>query len=103
MESYRTLEARGRARCTRLYNIGAILNKRTGEGLRQLGCRRVRLGVVAVMLTILLVCAVVASLGVGVLMAYAICVGMFRVFRIHATQVAARRVVAVAGLRVVGN
>jgi uncharacterized protein (DUF2062 family) len=55
------------------------------------------------MLTILLVCAVVASLGVGVLMAYAICVGMFRVFRIHATQVAARRVVAVAGLRVVGN
>lgn len=43
-------------------------------------------------LTILLVCAVAASLAVGVLLAYAVCLGMFRLFSIHATQVAARRV-----------
>lgn len=45
--------------------------------------------------TMLLVCAVVASLGVGVLVAYAVCVSMFEAFRIHARQVAAARVVAV--------
>ncbi len=50
-----------------------------------------------VILSIVLVCAVLASLAVGVLLAYGICVGMFEVFRIHARQVAensARRVVA---------
>lgn len=43
----------------------------------------------AVML--LLVCAVLASLTAGVLLAYGICVGMFRIFRIHTEQVAQAR------------
>jgi hypothetical protein len=38
-----------------------------------------------------LVAAVLASLAFGVLSAYGICITMFRVFRIHATQVAAER------------
>jgi hypothetical protein len=45
----------------------------------------------------MLVCAVLASLAAGVLVAYGVCVGMFVAFRIHARQVAvssARRVVA---------
>jgi len=44
-----------------------------------------------------LVCAVLASLAVGVLLAYGICRAMFAMFRMHAQQVAensARRVVA---------
>lgn len=40
---------------------------------------------------LLLVCAVLASLTAGVLLAYGICVGMFRIFRIHAEQVAQAR------------
>lgn len=39
----------------------------------------------------MLVCAVLASLAVGVLVAYGICVAMFRIFRMHARQVAAGR------------
>jgi hypothetical protein len=50
--------------------------------------------------SIVLVCAVLASLAVGVLVAYGICMGMFVVFRMHVRQVAAnnvaRRVVAPA-------
>lgn len=48
-------------------------------------------------LSIALICAVLASLAVGVLVAYGVCMAMFGVFRIHARQVAessARRVVA---------
>lgn len=41
--------------------------------------------------SIVLVSAVLVSLGAGVLGAYAICFTMFRIFRIHATQVAAER------------
>jgi hypothetical protein len=37
----------------------------------------------------MLICAVLASLGVGVLVAYCVCIAMFEVFRIHARQVAA--------------
>jgi len=47
--------------------------------------------------SIVLVCAVLASLAIGVLVAHGICVAMFKVFRIHARQVAvksARNVVA---------
>lgn len=56
-------------------------------------------------LSVLLVCAIAASLGAGVLLAYGICLAMFRLFRIHATQVAARRVqmLATNGLRVVNH
>ena len=46
---------------------------------------------------IMLVCAVLASLAVGVLMAYGVCIAMFRIFHMHARQVAgnmARRVAA---------
>ena len=50
--------------------------------------------------SIVLVCAVLASLGVGVLVAYGVCMAMFGVFRMHVRQVAAnngsRRVVAPA-------
>jgi hypothetical protein len=41
--------------------------------------------------SIVLTSAVLASLAFGVLSAYVICISMFRIFRIHATQVAAER------------
>ena len=41
--------------------------------------------------SIMLVCAVLASLAVGVLVAYGICIAMFRIFKMHAQQVAAER------------
>jgi len=48
--------------------------------------------------SIVLVCAVLASLAVGVLVAYGVCMAMFGVFHMHVRQVAAskgsRRVVA---------
>ena len=40
----------------------------------------------------MLICAVLASLGVGVLVAFGVCVGMFEVFRIHARQVATEKI-----------
>ncbi len=39
----------------------------------------------------MLVCAVLASMGVGVLLAYGVCAAMFEVFRMHARQVAAEK------------
>ena len=39
-------------------------------------------------LSIALVCAVLASLAVGVLLAYGVCIAMFEMFRMHAQQVA---------------
>jgi hypothetical protein len=44
------------------------------------------------MLSFMLVCAVVASLAVGVFVAQGLCVLMFQVFRMHAKQVAATQV-----------
>jgi hypothetical protein len=47
--------------------------------------------------SIVLICAVLASLGLGVLVAYGVCMAMFRIFQMHVRQVAengARRVVA---------
>lgn len=44
------------------------------------------------MSSVLLVCAVVASLAVGVFVAQGLCVLMFHVFRMHVQQVAATRV-----------
>jgi hypothetical protein len=41
--------------------------------------------------SIVLISAVLASLASGVLAAYGICISMFRLFRIHARQVAAER------------
>jgi hypothetical protein len=45
-----------------------------------------------VMGTLMLMCAVAASLAFGVLVAYGICHVMFRIFRVHATVVAKTRV-----------
>jgi hypothetical protein len=48
-------------------------------------------------ISIVLICAVLASLAVGVLVAYGVCIAMFGAFRMHVRQVAessARRVVA---------
>jgi len=42
--------------------------------------------------SIVLVCAVLASLAVGVLVAYGICMAMFLAFRMHVRQVAASNV-----------
>ncbi len=42
--------------------------------------------------SIVLVSAVLASLAVGVVFAYGVCIAMFSIFRIHAQQVAAVRV-----------
>ena len=47
--------------------------------------------------SMMLVCAVLGSLAAGVLAAYGICLGMFRIFRIHAEQAAAERVARVQG------
>jgi hypothetical protein len=41
--------------------------------------------------SIVLISAVLASLAAGVLAAYGVCVSMFRLFRMHARQVAAER------------
>ena len=41
--------------------------------------------------SIVLISAVLASLAAGVLLAYGICVSMFRLFRMHARQVAAEQ------------
>lgn len=41
--------------------------------------------------SIMLVCAVLASLAVGVLVAYGVCIAMFGIFQMHARQVAAGR------------
>jgi uncharacterized protein (DUF2062 family) len=41
--------------------------------------------------SLMLVCAVAASLAFGVLAAYGICQGMFRVFRMHQIAVARTR------------
>ncbi len=41
------------------------------------------------MTSIMLVCAVLASLAIGVLVAYGVCQAMFKVFRMHVRQVAA--------------
>jgi uncharacterized protein (DUF2062 family) len=43
------------------------------------------------MSTLMLVCAVMASLAFGVLVAYGICQGLFRVFRLHAESAARER------------
>ena len=43
------------------------------------------------MVSLMLVCAVAASLAFGVLVAYGICLVMFRIFRVHATAVAKER------------
>jgi uncharacterized protein (DUF2062 family) len=48
-----------------------------------------------VTLSIVLVCAVLASLAVGVVLAYWICLAMFEVFRVHSKQVQERRSVVV--------
>ena len=41
--------------------------------------------------SIMLVCAVLASLAVGVLVAYGVCIAMFGIFQMHARQVAEGR------------
>jgi hypothetical protein len=51
----------------------------------------------SVISSVMLVCAVVASLGVGVLAAHWVVVGLFAMFRTHAKQVASARVAAKAG------
>jgi hypothetical protein len=51
--------------------------------------------------SIVLICAVLASLAIGVLAAYGICIAMFNVFRIHARQVAVKSARGVAPARVV--
>ena len=54
-------------------------------------------------LSIVLVCAVLASLASGVLLAYAVCIAMFEAFRIHARQVAERQAPVAARLRSIGS
>ena len=44
------------------------------------------------MTTVMLLCAVLASLAGGVLLAYGLCEGMFHVFRIHSIQAAQQRI-----------
>lgn len=51
--------------------------------------------------TVMLMCAVFASLALGVLVAYGVCQTMFRLFRVHAVSAARHRSAAASqGLRV---
>ncbi len=43
------------------------------------------------MVTLMLICAVLASLALGVLVAYGLCHTMFRIFRVHAENAARSR------------
>jgi hypothetical protein len=45
--------------------------------------------------TLLLTCAILTSLALGVLLAYSVCLGLFRLFHAHAVSVAQRRAPAV--------
>jgi len=45
----------------------------------------------------MMVCAVMASLALGVLVAYGICQVMFRMFRVHAESAARERVETASG------
>ena len=77
-----------------------IFEKRFMDGFsfKADGVLRVGLGMF-VTSSIVLIAAVLASLAAGVLVAYGVCIVMFRVFRMHAQQVAAgsaRRVAAQA-------
>lgn len=58
---------------------------------RRLGLRHQSRWRIYGMSSLLLVCAVVASLAVGVFAAQGLCVVMFKVFKMHAMQVAASR------------
>ncbi|MDW5264518.1 MULTISPECIES: hypothetical protein [Acidobacteriaceae] len=51
--------------------------------------------------SIMLICAVLASLATGVLAAYGVCIAMFNIFRIHARQVAVKSARTVTQTRVV--
>jgi hypothetical protein len=55
-----------------------------------------------VMSSLMLVCAVAASLAFGVLVAYGVCHVMFRVFRVHATAVARERGAAAVRVAIEG-
>lgn len=44
------------------------------------------------MSSLMLICAVLASLASGVLIAYGLCLGMFRLFRVHSIQAAQQRI-----------
>lgn len=46
------------------------------------------------MTTVVLLCAVLASLAGGVLLAYGLCDAMFALFRIHSIQAAQQRIAA---------
>ena len=48
---------------------------------------------------LMLVCAVLASLALGVLVAYGICQTMFRIFRVHAVAAAKNRSVSAQQLQ----
>ena len=48
--------------------------------------------------SILLLCAVAASLALGVLLAYWVCLAMFQIFRVHSRQVRERREVRHVGI-----
>jgi hypothetical protein len=52
--------------------------------------------------TLMLVCAVAASLAFGVLVAYGMCQVMFRVFRVHQTAVARTRVAVASQVAIEG-
>jgi hypothetical protein len=57
------------------------------------------LGETGLISSIMLICAVLASLAVGVLLAHGVCVALFAMFRTHARQVAATRVAKPAAAR----
>jgi len=55
-----------------------------------------------VMSSLMLICAVAASLAFGVLVAYGVCQVMFRMFRVHATAVARERGAAAVRVAIEG-
>lgn len=53
--------------------------------------------------TLMLMCAVLASLALGVLVSYGICQAMFQVFRVHSVSAARLRSAVVQNLRTQQN
>ncbi|QEE28748.1 hypothetical protein FTW19_12510 [Terriglobus albidus] len=57
---------------------------------------------VVVVTSVVIICAVLASLAAGVLLAYGICQALFAIFRVHARSVAATRVSAAPARTIAG-
>ena len=75
----------------------AARRKDASMELHAVAAAKMRIGSWMVNTSILLICAVLASLALGVLIAYWLCLAMFHLFRVHSQQVQHRRSLQHAG------